>query len=285
MAPIVSVLRSLAAVKPNVTIVVAVKNAAGTLQRCLDSVFAQRGVVAEVVVIDAVSTDGTLELLRANEARLGAWLSEPDSGIYSAWNKGIARANGDWIAFLGADDELADPDALAAMLARAHGAPRVVYGRIDLVSPGGRVVQTVGQPWQAARGDFLAGFMLPHPGALHHRSLFAEHGPFDESFRIAGDYEMLLRELRAGEARFVDRRVTRVRLGGASSRPDTIHHALREVARARRRHGLPPSRRLAAALATSWVGARVHAGLGATAFNALADLYRAVRGRPRLWTK
>ncbi|HWA37686.1 MAG TPA: glycosyltransferase family 2 protein, partial [Burkholderiales bacterium] len=286
MAPIVSVLRSLAAVKPNVTIVIAVKNAAGTLQRCLDSVFAQRGALAEVVVVDALSTDGTLELLRANAPRLGAWISEPDSGIYAAWNKGIARARADWIAFLGADDALAGPDALAGLLAAAaRGPERIVYGRIELVAPSGRVVETVGRPWPAAREAFLDGFMLPHPGALHHRSLFERHGPFDESYRIAGDYEMLLRELRSQDAKFADCLVARVALGGASSRPGTIHRTLKEVARARRRHGLPPSRRLATALAASWVGARDHAGLGATAFHALADLYRVVRGKPRLWTK
>ena len=271
---------------PFISVVVAVLNGARTLPACLDSIAAQSHQSREIVVIDGGSTDGTVEYLRRNAARLGSWTSEPDRGIYDAWNKALARAQGEWIAFLGADDRFHDADALRALAAAAATTrSRVVYGRMDLVTRSGAVAQTVGQPWARARRDFLDGFMFPHPGALHHRSLFAEHGNFDQAYRYAGDYEFLLRELVTRDAEFVDRVVVDMAVLGMTARPQTIHRVLREVERARRAHALgAPPPRLRLALAASRLGARVHALLGERTFNVLADAYRVVRGRPRIWT-
>jgi len=272
--------------RPLISIVVAVLNGARALPACLDSVFAQTHRGWELVVIDGGSTDGTVDYLRAHAGRLGYWVSEPDRGIYNAWNKALAQAKGEWIAFLGSDDRLHDAGVLAD-LARAAAATRhrIVYGRMDLITRDGRVAHTVGKPWASSRGEFAAGFMFPHPGALHHRSLFAEHGAFDESYRYAGDYEFLLRELLKRDAEFLDRVVVDMAVLGMTARPQTVHRVLLEVARARRAHGLAgASLRLRAALATSWLGARVHALLGERAFNVLADAYRVARGRPRIWT-
>jgi hypothetical protein len=127
--------------------------------------------------------------------------------------------------------------------------------------------------------------MIPHPGALHHRSLFEEHGLYDESYRIAGDYEMLLRELRVREAIFVDRVVVDMRFGGMSSKPALIHSMHREVQRARATHGMrdvPAG--LRASMAASWLGMWIHRVLGERAYRWCADLYRVVRGKPRIWT-
>lgn len=272
--------------RPLISIVVAVLNGARTLPACLDSVFAQIHPGWELVVIDGGSTDGTVDYLRTNAARLAYWVSEPDRGIYNAWNKAVAKANGEWLAFLGSDDRLHDGRVLDD-LARAAAATRhrIVYGRMNLVTRDGTVAQTVGKPWVQSRRDFVAGFMFPHPGALHHRSLFERHGAFDESYRYAGDYEFLLRELLAQDAEFIDRIVVDMAVLGMTARPQTIHRVLREVAKARRAHGLgSPSTRLRVALTTSWLGARIYALMGEHAFNVVADAYRVVRGRPRIWT-
>jgi glycosyltransferase involved in cell wall biosynthesis len=274
---------------PEVSVVVAVKNGADSLQRCLDSIAAQCEVSRETIVIDGGSTDGTRDLLDAN-ARGGtitAFVSEPDGGLYEALNKGVRRSRGDWICFVGCDDAFHDASALRTILDAARGpqASRIVYGRLNLVTPRGAVAETVGMPWARARPRFLAGLMLPHPGTLHHRTLFEEHGLFDESYRIAGDYELLLRELRTRDALFVERVVVDMRVRGVSARPETIHRALREVARARAAHGLAGTpARLRVLLVTSWIGARFHAALGDRAFALAADLYRAARGKPRIWT-
>ena len=273
-----------------VSVVIAVKNGAGSLQHCLDSIAAQSLASRDTIVIDSASTDGTRGLLEANarEGKINAFVSEPDGGLYEAWNKALRRCRGEWISFLGCDDAFHDASALRDLLnvaTAAPGAARVIYGRMNLVTARGIVAETVGNPWTRARPAFLDGFMIPHPGTLHHRTLFEEHGLFDESYRIAGDYEMLLRELRSRDAVFADRVVVDMRLGGMSARPGTIYRALQEVARARKAHGLRGTpARLRVALVASWTGAGIHAALGDRAFGTLADLYRVIRGRPPIWT-
>lgn len=272
---------------PLVSVVVAVKDGASSLQRSLDSIFSQRDARFEVLVIDGGSKDGTVDILHQETARIAFWCSEPDTGIYSAWNKALRKARGDWICFLGADDRFHDERAMADMVSAASAVPpdvQVVYGQMNLVSRKGNCAETVGKPWSRCRADFLGGFMIPHPGTLHRRALFERHGEFDTSYLIAGDYEMLLRELVNGEAHFVDRIVVDMQLGGRSARPEGIWRALREVVRAREKHGLniKPSR-LRWALITSRIGGWIHSGVGDGVFNWLADAYRLVRGKPPLW--
>lgn len=275
---------------PEVSVIVGVRNGAATLQRCLDSIAAQDFASRETLVVDGASSDGTRELVERNarEGKVDWWVSEPDRGVYQAWNKAIRRSRGRWICFLGCDDVFHDPGSLRALVEGGNVAgsrARVVYGRIDRVTAKGVLVETFGLPWDRARQPFLRGVNIPHAGTLHHREMLAARGLFDESYRIAGDYHLLLGEFLERAPLFVDRVVVDMGFGGMSSRPDTIQVSLREVARARRAHGLrgtPPQ--LRAALAFAWVGAWVYRLLGARAYGHLADLYRALRGRPKIWT-
>lgn len=278
------------AAAPRVSVIIAVRNGIGTLQRCLDSIAAQDFGARETIVVDGASTDGTCELLERNarEGRIDSYLSEPDHGVYSAWNKGIRRARGRWICFLGCDDAFHDPGALRALVTATEasaGRSRVVYGRINRVTASGTLVETIGAPWESTRDAFLGGVNIPHPGTLHHRAILEQQGGFDESYRIAGDYHLLLGELKERPAAFVDRVVLDMGFGGLSSRPGTILVALREVARARRAHGLVGTPwRLRVALGFAWVGALVHCLLGDRSYRRLADFYRGLRGRPKIWT-
>jgi glycosyltransferase involved in cell wall biosynthesis len=273
-----------------VSIIVAVRNGAATLQRCLDSIAAQELASRETIVIDGASTDGTRELLERNlrAGTIADYLSEPDRGVYDAWNKGLQRSSGQWICFMGCDDVFHDASALRELVEqgdRAGAQSRVVYGRIRRVTASGMLVEAFGAPWAQSREGFLAGVNIPHCGTLHHRTLFEERGKFDASYRIAGDYELLLRELPERPPAFVDHVVVDMSLGGLSSRPGTIYVALREVARARAACGLRGTpARLRAALAFAWAGAWVYRVLGERAYRQLADLYRVLRGRPKIWT-
>lgn len=266
--------------------VVATRNCASSLQRCIDSVTAQSGVGLETIVIDGASSDGTPRLLAENKARgmIADYVSEPDGGVYSAFNKGVRRARGEWITFLGCDDVFRDRLVLRDLLAAAPAGCRIVYGRVNLVSASGEIVETVGAPW--SREVFLQGAGLPHPGCLHHRSLFDTRGLFDESYRIAGDYELMLRELVHSEPRFVDRVLVDMRLGGLSRHPDTIPVGVREVIRARGAHGLgEPTAKLSRALFFSRTAAAVYTLVGPRLYGVLADAGRALRGKPRVWTR
>ncbi len=94
------------AVKPLVTVIIVVRNGVRTLERALQSVFAQDRSLVECVVIDGSSTDGTVELLERLSPQIDRWVSEPDEGIYDAMNKGVAIARGQFVYFLGCDDVL-----------------------------------------------------------------------------------------------------------------------------------------------------------------------------------
>lgn len=185
--------------RPLVSVVVAVRNGARHLQRCIDSVAAQTDPSRELIVMDGGSHDGTVELLTANTDVISYWESAPDRGIYHAWNKALAHCRGEWTCFLGAEDYLWQPDTIERWrphLEQALPYHRFVYGSLAVVSRYGETVSLIDQPWSRARHRFFIAMSVPHPGSLHHRTLFDEHGPFDETFRIAADYDLLLRAFR-----------------------------------------------------------------------------------------
>lgn len=276
--------------KPSITIVVAAFNAAKTIQICIDSVAGQAYTNRELVVIDGGSTDGTVEILAANAEKISYWESERDRGIFHAWNKALEHAGGDWIYFLGADDYFWSPDALRGMVPYLEEASalgmRVAYGRVAFVSADGTVLDVWGWPWRRAK--FHQDMAIPHQGVLHHRSLFGLHGRFDESLVTAGDYELLLRELKSRDALFApDVILTGMRAGGISNKPSNQLLNIRETAGVRRRHGLTGfsapllRRRLYAfrALARLWVSGLVGTGR----IDRLVALYRSMRGRKAEW--
>ena len=172
---------------PRITVIVAAFNAAETIERCFVSVIEQDHPSVELLVVDGASTDGTVEVIERHRDEIAWWVSEPDAGVYDAWNKAVRHAQGDWICFLGSDDELARGDVMRRMapsLANAEGRFRVVYGSIELADHDGRITGTSGRPWSEAGPRFPLEMSIPHPATFHHRSLFEEHGQFDESYRI-----------------------------------------------------------------------------------------------------
>lgn len=274
---------------PLISILVAVLQASGTLQRCIDSVTGQTYPNRELIIMDGGSTDGTLEILQANTNGISYWKSEPDRGIYHAWNKALKQAQGDWICFLGADDYFFSTDVLARIspeLTNAMPSVRLVYGQVALVDVRGQVLEVMGQPWARVRRRFMQESALPHQGVFHHRSLFLDTG-FDESFSIAGDYELLLRTLRHEEPRFAKGVIVAgMQLGGLSTAPERRLRVLREVARARRYHH-------SCAFPFHWwwsfVKALVYKFLslmiGSSRSRGLSDLYRRATGRAQIWTR
>jgi glycosyltransferase involved in cell wall biosynthesis len=222
---------------PKFSIIVVVYNSASTVQRCIDTVVGQDYEHKEFVIIDGGSADGTVDILKANDHSIDCWISEPDTGIYNAMNKGVDRSSGDWIMFLGADDFLFRHDVLSRvsrLLAFRKARSRVVYGKVAVVDHEGNTVSE----WGERSGQILG---LPHQATFHHRSFFQVHGRFDETFKIAGDHEMLLRELKHREAEFFpDVVVSGFSLGGVSTALDSAPRYWLEYARARKLNGLFP---------------------------------------------
>lgn len=273
-----------------ISIVIPSFNAAATLAACFGSVVNQTLRDFEIIVVDGGSTDATPNVIREFAPHLAAWSSEPDRGIYDAANKGLRRARGEWIYFLGADDRLSDNNTLERMAPHLRSALpefRVVYGKVAMLGRGDQVLATIGTPWPEARMRLRSYMSLPHQGLFQHRSLFDERGDFDLSYPVGADYEFLLRELTQREALFVpDVIVATCRTGGRSSRVHGHVALLGEWRRAQRQHGFRiPSRRWLVAAA----GARAHEVLffllGRKAGARVFDFVRGIFGKPPYWSR
>ncbi|MCX9014427.1 MAG: glycosyltransferase family 2 protein [Candidatus Methanoperedens sp.] len=228
---------------PLISVIVAVYNGAKTLQRCIDSVSAQTYPNKELIIIDGGSTDGTIEIISSSQDKITYWQSEPDNGIYNAWNKALGKSKGDWILFLGSDDYLWKNsvfEEIAPHLIKADSLNiRMVYGQVARVTEQNEISCIDGYSWENTwRSIIIDGIgTFTHQGMFHHRSLFELYGKFDESFKIAGDYELLIRAFKeGGDAIFVDGLiVTGMQVGGITSNCVKL---VNENARARKNNRL-----------------------------------------------
>ncbi len=198
------------------SLVIPVFNARSTLQACLDSCFAQTYQAMEIIVIDGGSTDGSITLIEACQARLAFWATAPDGGIYDAWNKGLRQASGEWIAFMGADDAWSAPTSVEKLMSLAcFPAVNLVTARLQKLAHAGVGAENFGEPW-STRG-MRSRMIVAHAGMPHHRSLFDKFGPFDTDFKIAGDYDFLLRAATEIRAAHLNETVAQMGGGGVSS--------------------------------------------------------------------
>jgi glycosyltransferase involved in cell wall biosynthesis len=225
--------------KPTISIVIATKNVADRIEGCIKSIIGQTYQSYEVLVQDAVSTDGTLAILQDYNRNTVKVASEPDGGIYDAWNRALIRAAGEWIMFLGADDRFSHREVLSnrmSMLARCSSRVDLVSGRIALVGRDGTLRKQTGAGWNWH--SMRSHQTVSHIGLMHHRRLFDEFGRFSTRYRIGGDYEFLLRLGPEMNSLFVDE--IEILAGGQGLSQTQISRVLLEtfqVQRARREIG------------------------------------------------
>lgn len=185
---------------PLFTIITATYNAAATLPRLLDSLAEQTCRDFELIIQDGASTDDTVAVAESYRDKLPALslASEPDTGIYDAWNKALNRIRGEWVLFLGADDKLADRfvlEKIAKFLASVD--EKVNFVSCDLIKTSQQAEDNFyfklsNNPVKALR----VGMPCGHP-ALFQRSNFFLHKKFSSKFKIAGDYDFLIRALKS----------------------------------------------------------------------------------------
>ena len=177
--------------QPLVTVVTAVYNGQPSVVGCLESVLRQDYPNIEHIVLDGGSSDGTVDVLRQYEDSIALWRSEPDEGVYDAWNKALVEARGEWICFLGVDDEFL-PGAISAYMALAAKNPQAEYlsSKVRWVHSSG-FEKIIGRPWTWR--EFSQWSCTAHVGSMHRCSLYDRLGTYDTSYRIAADYELLLR--------------------------------------------------------------------------------------------
>ena len=208
-----------------ISVVTACYNSASTLGHALDSVLAQDYTGVEHIVIDGASSDSTREILAARPQGQLRWYSEPDKGIYDALNKGIARARGDVVGFLHADDEYASTDVLS-MIAACFTEAEVMACYGDLVYVGQHDTSRVIRYWRSGAyhpQQLNSGWMPPHPTLYVRRELYEKIGGFNTSYRIAADYDCILRLFRTieeegGRVEYLPKVLLNMRTGGASNR-------------------------------------------------------------------
>lgn len=228
---------------PLITIIIAVYNGANTLEACLKSILSQSHKAIELIVMDGGSTDGSTKILEKHSTKITYWESQRDRGIYHAWNKALTHASGEWIYFLGADDLLHDEFVLERFCAHIKNLevrPLIAYGKIIYCDGNNR--RPMGEPWSAISRKIHRGMCIPHQGVFHNKNLFSKYGPFDETFKIAGDYKTILKSIKESSPYFISDLIVAYQYsGGKSSLRKFRWQVLKEFRRAQQSEGIPVS--------------------------------------------
>lgn len=225
------------------SIITAVYNREATVAQAIASVAAQSHNDVEHLIIDGASTDGTLDAVQSLARPGMRVISEPDQGIYDALNKGIFAATGEVVGLMHSDDFFAHDRVLENVaLAFERTGADAVYGDLDYVAAAdtSRVVRH----WRS--GEFapqrlVRGWMPPHPTLFVRREAMLRLGLYNTDYRIAADYEAILRWFGKGglSLTYIPEVLVKMRLGGESNRSlDRIILKSREDYRALRSNGV-----------------------------------------------
>ncbi|QIP12030.1 glycosyltransferase [Spirosoma aureum] len=196
---------------PPFSIITVSYNAIKTLEQTIKSVLLQDRTLFEYIIIDGRSNDGTVDYIKKYEKDIKYWISEQDKGIYDAMNKGIEKAEGRWILFLGADDRL-EPNIL-------NEVNKYLDDSMDLIF--GNVIFTNGKKYNSTFNvKTLLNNTVHHQGAFYNRKIF-ETFRYDISIKIMADYELnLLIYLARMRRKKLDIVVSECNLHGLSSEVD-----------------------------------------------------------------
>jgi glycosyltransferase involved in cell wall biosynthesis len=215
----------------SISIIIATYNADKFLEFCLASIIPQLNDQVELIIIDGDSKDLTVEIIQKYETYVSYWISEQDRGIYDAWNKGIKASNGDWIMFIGADDQLM-PDALTIYQQFINynlGATNIdlISSRVQMIDENSKEIRIKG--WPFLWPMFLKEMTIAHPGALHSKKLFEKFGNYNIDYKIVGDYELLLRAGAYLKSLYLDAITVIMSEGGASDSVKSIKEHYKAV--------------------------------------------------------
>lgn len=230
-----------------VTVVTIAYNAAATIEETIQSVQAQDYEELEYIVIDGGSTDGTLEIIDKYRDHIDRVISEPDDGIYDAMNKGVAAASGDVIGFLNSDDIYRMESAVSHIAERfADPGVDTVFSDIVIVDWDDPTrIHRYLRPNRFRPSYMRWGWMPPHPTFYVRKACFEKAGNFRTDFKIAADWELVLRFLKVHgfSYRYIPEILVQMRRGGLSTQnlgsTFTINE---EIARACKMHGVYTNR-------------------------------------------
>jgi glycosyltransferase involved in cell wall biosynthesis len=217
---------------PKITVITVVFNGRQFIERTILSVIGQTYPNLEYILIDGGSTDGTIDVIKKYEFSITYWISQLDSGIYDAMNKGLAIATGKWVNFMNAGDVFSSSETVSQLFAECDRGATVLYGAVEIVYPDFSRIEAPGPPERLWRG-----MQFSHQAAFVELSYHQRH-LFDASNRTAADLQFFYQAHRAGRAFCcVNQVVARVITGGRSesNRIETILDSLEAICMGQKR--------------------------------------------------
>jgi glycosyltransferase involved in cell wall biosynthesis len=220
---------------PLISIITVCLNSAEFIEQTIQSVISQKYPNKEYIIIDGGSTDGTVEIIKKYQSHLAYWHSKPDRGLAHAFNLGFEHTQGEWIIYLNADDFFLDDSVLEKMVPHllSQNQTDAVIGQLIKMTreknPRSLPLFCIyANPWRWQ--EFRRYCSMPHQATFTHRSYFERMGSFDESFKIAVDYEFFLRACKNLHCAYIPIAVSGMRTGGIASQ--SFLKTLRESQRA-----------------------------------------------------
>lgn len=204
-----------------ITVITIAYNAAETIEATIQSVINQDYKNLEYIIVDGASKDNTLDIVRKYDSHISKIVSEPDTGVYDAMNKGLDLATGDVIAILNADDTYAHPQVLSRVVEALEASDAdSCYG--DLIYVDRTQADKTTRTWISGpykKESFLNGWMPPHPSFFAKRKLYQDYGVFNTQLKTSADYELMLRFLFRYNATtvYINEVLVKMKVGGQSN--------------------------------------------------------------------
>lgn len=193
-------------------------NANDTIEKTLNSINSQSYSNIEHIIVDGGSIDGTIEICNSF-SHISKIISEPDNGVYDAFNKGLKLATGDIIGFLNADDVFCNENSIQDIVdAFSNNETDIVYGNLDYVNKEGKVIRNwISRPYE--KGLVKKAWMPAHPTFYCKKEVYDRLGGYNDSFKIAGDFELCLRFLEINNipSFYLNKKIVKMLVGGISN--------------------------------------------------------------------
>ena len=192
-------------------------NSSKTISKTLESVRDQDYKLIEHIIVDGNSDDETINICK-KFSHISKIISEEDSGVYDAFNKGLKIASGDIVGFLNSDDTFNDKKSLSSIVDGFDNETDAVFGNLKLYSKNNYVIRNwVSTPFK--NGAFKNGWMPPHPTFYCRTYIYNSFGTYDKTYQIAGDFELMLRFIQVNKIRtkYICKSLIKMQAGGISN--------------------------------------------------------------------
>lgn len=227
-----------------ISIITVVYNNDKTIRDAMQSVLGQTYKNIEYVIIDGGSKDNTVNLINEYKEKLGYFVSEKDSGLYDAMNKGILACTGDVIGILNSDDLYQDSHVIKDVMDQFNNDPEldILYGNLVYVKSDD--TNKVVRNWKSKsyyKNFFENANVPPHPSLFLKSEVYKSAGLFDLQYKLAADYELMLRIFKKHnfKSKHINKLIIKMRLGGATNQSvSNIINQNKEILKAWKNNGL-----------------------------------------------